>query len=242
MPTRSQEAYDQFRRTMEAPMLVASIAFAVLLVTPMLARLPDGVAGGFEVGLWLIWAIFVFEYLGLLFLAPDRWHMARTHVLDLLIVAVPFLRPLRLLRLIGVAASIGRTSQAFSRMTQRSGFRWYLGLVILVIIAAGLLFYAAEVNQPGATVDDVADGLWWAVVTTTTVGYGDHVPSTNEGRAIATVLMLVGISLISVVTANIATYFVRSEEESNENEVIARLERIEQHLAALTAAGGQPTR
>lgn len=231
MTTRSQERYERFERLMEAPMLVASGVFALLLLVPMFAELPDPWPDAIEAAMWLIWALFVFEFLGLLYLAPSRRHMLRTHVLDLIIVAVPFLRPLRLLRLIAAGSAIGRTSQALARITSRRGFRWYLGIVVLLIIAGGLLFYAAEHTHPDATLDDPTDGIWWAIVTTTTVGYGDYFPHTGEGRAIATVLMFLGISLISVVTANVASFLVHDEVDQREREVLDRLDRIEAMLS-----------
>ena len=66
----------------------------------------------------------------------------------------------------------------------------------------------AERNSPDANIKTFGDGLWWAATTVTTVGYGDRFPTTPLGRLIAVVLMLVGIALLGVITATIATWFV----------------------------------
>jgi voltage-gated potassium channel len=71
-------------------------------------------------------------------------------------------------------------------------------------------------------------------VTATTVGYGDHFPVSAEGRGVAVVLLLVGVGLLSVVTANIAAYLVEVEaaDEGKHAELMARLDRLEEMLAA----------
>ena len=86
--------------------------------------------------------------------------------------------------------------------------------------------------------DDVAgvwDGVWWAVVTITTVGYGDKYPKTVAGRMIGIVVMLVGIGFLSVLTATIASHFVKTERSSETEEIIETLNRIEGELTELRA-------
>jgi voltage-gated potassium channel Kch len=63
-------------------------------------------------------------------------------------------------------------------------------------------------RKRGETVKTAGDALWWAIVTVTTVGYGDVSPATAEGRLIAVALMLIGIGVISALTATIASFFV----------------------------------
>jgi hypothetical protein len=80
-------------------------------------------------------------------------------------------------------------------------------------------------------------------VTVTTVGYGDRYPVTAPGRGVAVVLMLVGIGLIGVLTATVASYFIGKEADENIAEVTGRLERVETMVAELLARsdGQQPT-
>jgi voltage-gated potassium channel len=81
----------------------------------------------------------------------------------------------------------------------------------------------------------IPSGLWWAVQTVTTVGYGDHVPTSTEGKVIAGVVMVTGIGFLSVVTASISAAFVESarRKRGDENELAERLDRIERALEEL---------
>jgi voltage-gated potassium channel len=75
--------------------------------------------------------------------------------------------------------------------------------------------------------------LWWALVTSTTAGYGDEYPVTFTGRIIATLLMIAGISGLSVITANVAAFFVSNDTEPDTDDLSDRLDRIEQALGRL---------
>ncbi len=76
----------------------------------------------------------------------------------------------------------------------------------------------AEYRAPGATIHNFEQGLWWSVVTVTTVGYGDKYPVTGFGQGVAIVLMFVGIGLIGVLTATVASYFVGQDLDKAEDE------------------------
>jgi voltage-gated potassium channel len=102
-----------------------------------------------------------------------------------------------------------------------------------MVVAAGLIV-AVERDDPHATIRTYGDGLWWALVTAATVGYGDKYPVTAAGRAIAIALMVLGISAFSVVTAHLAAIFVEGQEDEARNHMELldeRLNRIEVLLA-----------
>ena len=92
-----------------------------------------------------------------------------------------------------------------------------------------------ERNAHGSTIHGYGDGPSRAIVTVTTVGYGDKYPVTSARRGVAVVLMLVGIGLIGVLTATVASFFVEEEADQQTGELSQRLERIEATLAALNA-------
>jgi voltage-gated potassium channel len=102
-----------------------------------------------------------------------------------------------------------------------------LGTVIVVGASFTLAF---EHDQPGASINHFGDALWWAIVTCTTVGYGDHFPVTAGGQIIAVLLMILGIAALSVLTASIAALYVDQDEEPELAELRAQLDRIEQLL------------
>lgn len=83
-----------------------------------------------------------------------------------------------------------------------------LVLTLLVVVGSSALIVPLEAGAPNATITSFPLALWWAVETATTVGYGDMYPVTLGGRIIATLVMVVGITAFSLVTAAIATWFV----------------------------------
>jgi voltage-gated potassium channel len=112
-----------------------------------------------------------------------------------------------------------------------------------ITVAAGLLMTVADRHN----FPSIGSGLWWAVQTVTTVGYGDEVPATVAGRLVAALVMLVGIGFLTVITAAITSTFVaRSRREQAPSGAVApteeqlrqiavRLERIEAALTDRTA-------
>jgi voltage-gated potassium channel len=104
---------------------------------------------------------------------------------------------------------------------------------VVVAIAGGCLMRLLDPHE----FPDIGSGLWWAVQTVTTVGYGDHVPVDAEGKALAAIVMVTGIGFLSVVTASISAAFVESarRRRGDDDDVTARLERIERALEELNA-------
>jgi len=87
-------------------------------------------------------------------------------------------------------------------------------------------------------IDNTWDGIWWAWVTVTTVGYGDVVPQTASGRVFAVVLMLMGISMLSLITANISAYLMARGTEKEirlEQRELKKLMLVEDRLDLIEA-------
>jgi voltage-gated potassium channel len=107
------------------------------------------------------------------------------------------------------------------------------GSSLLISLACGLLMrFVDKQNFP-----NIGSGLWWAVQTVTTVGYGDQVPTTTAGQLLATLVMVVAIGFISVLTAAISAVFIESArrryrhgEQVTLDEIAERLDRIERRL------------
>jgi voltage-gated potassium channel len=79
------------------------------------------------------------------------------------------------------------------------------------------------------------NGVWWAAVTVTTVGYGDLYPTSVPGRIVAIVLMFAGIGFIAVLTATIASIFVKTDRSDETTAILESLNRLERHVAELQA-------
>jgi voltage-gated potassium channel len=113
-------------------------------------------------------------------------------------------------------------------------------MVLLVLEFGGMGIVYAEVYEADSNIKTTADGVWWAFVTITTVGYGDHFPVTNLGRQIGFVVMVLGVGTFGVLTGFLANAFLspddsdaaQSGEDATEVEV-SELKRLlrEQELA-----------
>lgn len=250
---RDRDGYVEWVRLTDAALLGLALVFLGLLVLPYLLTLSSPAARVVSVLNLLIWAAFAVDYVVRLYLALDRPGYVRRNLLDLLIVVVPFLRPirtmrlLRLLRLVSVGAIVQkRATSLHTRVT------YYVASSALVMtVVAGFVMFDVERDAPHANITTLPDGLWWAVTTMTTVGYGDRYPVTGAGRVIAVLLMGVGIALLGVITASIAAWFVQRlkpvEEAENRaeatlNDVLAELRRMNERLDAIEARAGEPKR
>ena len=233
---RPQNAYDRFRDAAEWPMLALSVVFIGVLVLPATTTLSGTAADAVAAIELLIWGAFAAEVVVLFYLAPSKRQMLRDHWLDVIIVAAPFLRPLRIARLARVVragSALGRIILAVQRITSRKGTQAFGAVTLAVVVLGGVAAWSFERDHPDANIEGITDALWWAIVTATTVGYGDAFPVTNEGRAIAVVLMLTGIGMLGTITANVAAYFVTADEEAERERLTERLDRIEAKLDAL---------
>jgi voltage-gated potassium channel len=252
---RRQEALERFERATELPLLLLALAMVPLLVLPLLLDLPSGLESAFVAADWLIWAVFAVEYAVRLALSQERWKFVRRQWADLLIVVLPFLRPLRILRsaralrvlkLARLGAALGRVSHDGKRLLVRHHFHYALLVIMMVIFGAASLALVVE-DGSGGSIDSFGDALWWAVSTITTVGYGDTFPVTPAGRGIAAFLMVTGIALFGMLTANITTFFVERANQAGDEagggtaddgvsarleELLRRMELLERSLSA----------
>ena len=80
---------------------------------------------------------------------------------------------------------------------------------IFIAYVAAIQITISERAVEGSNIKNFGDGIWWAITTVTTVGYGDKFPTTMEGKFLAVGLMIVGISLMGVITASVAAWFVK---------------------------------
>ena len=85
-------------------------------------------------------------------------------------------------------------------------------LVILIIIFGGIGVYLAEYKHPGSNITNLGDAFWWAIVTITTVGYGEYFPLTLVGRAIAVLVMLSGIGIAVIIVTIFSQRRIKSIE------------------------------
>ncbi len=189
---------------------------------------------------WVAWALFVVDYGVRLALSRDRAAFVRRNLFDLAVVALPLLRPLRLLRLVILLSVLNR----YAGGSLRGRVAVYVsGATLLVLFVASLAVLDAERGTKGATITTFGDALWWAMTTITTVGYGDRYPISTEGRFIAGGLMLAGIALLGIVAASLASWMlekIREVEGQVQAATRADIEALTVEVRALHQTLAQP--
>lgn len=231
---------ERLEAQLQWPMLIAA-----LLVLPSLAIEQSSVDEPWDtvavVLNWIAWTAFVIEAVLMLRVVDDRWTWIRGHPLEVAIVlltapvlpaslqAARLFRVLRLLRLVRAALLV-------RRLLTTEGVRDAAVLAALTVLGGGAAYAAAEKTGPDGQALSAWDGVWWAITTVTTVGYGDQYPRTDVGRVIAIAVMLAGIGFVAILTAAAADRFMRAsaaaERERDElrerlDEVVNRLDAVE---------------
>ncbi|MFI9804901.1 potassium channel family protein [Streptomyces sp. NPDC052301] len=237
-----QSAQARWERRTQRPLLALAVAFAIAYAVPIVvspaSRSLTVVCTATE---WLVWGAFAVDYLMRLALTARRREFVRTHWMDLGAVVLPLLQPLRLLRMVSTLLLVGRRARMASQIRLTT---YVAGAVVGLLMFGSLAVLSVERDSPRGNIRTLGDAVWWSFTTMTTVGYGDHAPTTGLGRMIAVGLMLSGIALLGVVTANIAAWFIaRFEkddvEERRQTEAIAALTEevrlLRTEVARLTA-------
>jgi voltage-gated potassium channel len=222
-PEMSQQ--DRWIHVTEWPLAIAGVLFVLCYAVEVLAQ-PGGTAEDIlEAVIFITWVSFVVDYIVRLSLAGDRLRWFIRHLPELLIVALPVLRPLRLLRLLAVLAVLHRVA---GQAIRGRVLAYTVAACLMLIFVASLAILDTERGSDDATIRSFEDALWWSITTVTTIGYGDYAPTTLTGRMIAVGLMIGGISLIGVVTASIATWIVERVNETDEANLAATKRQIDE--------------
>lgn len=189
---------------------------------------------------WVIWAFFVAETTILTGLVNNKIHYLKTNWVNLVIILFsfpviwdifPHAAGFRVLRLVVLFTIFVQASRTLQHVLSRNHLGSTLVASFFIMVVAGTLMSLIDPN-----VETPLDGIWWAWVTVTTVGYGDIVPASNAGRLFGAFLILLGIGLFTMLTASFAAFFMAEEEKEmikEEDENIKRLTDIELRLMML---------
>jgi voltage-gated potassium channel len=233
-------------KALEWPMALLALAVIPALLLDDGSATPRTHVAALSVN-WFVWVAFCGEFVVRLSVAPERRTFIKRSWFDLLIIAIspPFgvpqamqgvraLRALRLLRLVRAFAFLSIGLKSARRALNHRKFHYVLLLTAGVMLLGATGLYTVE-HPVNSSVKSFDDALWWAMTTTTTVGYGDIYPVTGEGRFIAVLLMLTGIGVIGVFTATIANLFMVQDDEDQFGAIHDRLDTLHAKLDRLLA-------
>lgn len=211
-----------WERRFEIPLVVAAIVFALLYAWQVLVEPRGQLLEWAQIAMTVIWVVFVVDYVVRLLLAPQRGRWFLRHLPDLATVAIPALRPLRLF---GLMVEVHRLAGA--KLRGKVMLYVSVATVVLVLLSA-LAMLEAERYANAATIVTFGDALWWAIVTVTSVGYGDLAPVTLTGRVVAAAMMIAGIALLGTVTATLASWLVqRNFDQEETSQAVTQKEVLE---------------
>lgn len=180
----------------------------------------------------IIWGIFVIDYLVRFLISPSKIEFIKNNKIDLISI-IPFnslfksLRIFKVFRLMKVSkmSKLLKVVKFFKfkaraeKFLKTNNFNYVIYITVITILLGAIGLSISENKS-------LRDSLWWSFVTTTTVGYGDISPSTNLGRIIASILMIVGIGFVGMLTGTIATFFLNNvvkENKTYKDEVIENI-------------------
>ena len=216
---------ERFFEKVEIPYMILGFAYLGIFTTQVVVQPPQQIYNGLEIASDVIYWIFAVDvvlraiYLGKsLFTFAGFFKFVKQNWLGLGSLLLPAFRSLRVLRVLLVLRGLSPF------MANRSS---KVGLVVgvtlpLLIFTSAVSVLEAERGVEGANIHTFPDALWWALASVTTVGYGDRFPVTEDGRFVATLLMLVGIGLFSSLTALLAAWVLGENQKKEE----AKLEAV----------------
>lgn len=208
---------ERWRRWSEWPLTGMSILLLSAYSYEVIAQPSGQVLLAAEAIVWATWATFVIDYVVSLWLAPDRRKWFWAHLVELAVVVLPMLRPLRLLRAFTIVGIINRTIGA----AFRGKVLIYVGGAALLLVYVGGLSMLEVERAAGGNIDTLWAGIWWAFTSITTVNNAQYYPTTFEGQLLAVGVMIGGIALVGAVTATMASWILEkvSLREAEEEQV-----------------------
>jgi voltage-gated potassium channel len=206
---------EDIERVTKYPMALLGFAWlvvAIIVVTTDVSSTASTVLVGI---LFTLWVILLVEYVVRLVITPDRRGYLKRRWAEPVTVVAP---PLQGWRFVGIEKMCLLIHEGALRveaiLKHHSLFRVLIAAAATLMLGAWLVLLFEE-NAKGSNIHNYPQALWWAVVTVTTVGYGDRFPMTEGGRIVAAVIMLVGIGLIGVLTATVASLFIKEHTDEN---------------------------
>lgn len=215
---------DKWQQATGWPVIVLSVSYIAVYVAPIFwYPLTQGLADFCHVAEYVIWALFIADYAVQFSLAEDRRLFFRHEWLTLLSVVFPFFRPIRAVRGLLFIRQAGTKKRSLVKSLPIILF----SMAILLAIIASAAVLNAERFAPHATITTTSDALWWSVTALTTSGGGGLAPVTNEGRIIATFLLIFGLGLLTSMTGYVASWVLHQFSLARQEETRETVKDVE---------------
>jgi voltage-gated potassium channel len=230
----------------QAFMLVLCVYAIGALVLRTFLPLPDETL---KILKWVDTAVcffFLLDFVVSLVRAENRWRYLYTWGwVDLLssAPAVPLVRwgrLFRIARLIRAMRTVKATRVLVRVILDRRAESTFLAvclLSMLVLTIGSVSVLQLEERAPGANIKTPVDACWWALATMTTVGYGDHYPTTNKGKIVGAALMIMGVGLVGTFAGFVASWFHGAEQARQQEEIVELRDDIRALREALERKG-----
>ena len=212
-----------WERATEIPLLIAGFLFLFSYSWQVLADPSPEVYFAWEVVAIAVWVVFGIDYIVRLVLAKQRTRWFFRNIVDFIVLVMPALRPLRLVRLLFLVRVFRRNAPRLVR--NRILAFASISTVLLVYIAS---LAVLEAERDFGQISTFGDALWWALVTVTTVGYGDYTPVTVTGRTIAVGLMLGGVVLVGIIVGTLGSWIIQSVTDDTDEAIDETTEAVMQ--------------
>ncbi|MCB9815147.1 potassium channel family protein [Candidatus Nomurabacteria bacterium] len=202
----------------ELPMIVVTALLVITLVVPLMFHLPPFWAGVLATINFFIWFAFYLELFAKLYVAKSKVVALKRNWWLAIIAIAPLFIPLRLMRvsrLIGLVRLL-RLQKAVNHLRRSVrdliyNIEYILIAFSIFILCSAFIMWQVEARFDGSIVS-LADALWWSVITITTIGYGDVIPTSVEGKMVGALVSLLGTILFMVFVARVTTLFVHDKD------------------------------
>lgn len=185
----------------------------------------------------LLWGVFVVDYGWRFFLSKEKWRFIIENIFDLLAILplnaiftvfrlgrifrlarlTKLLKLTRLLRIVGLT---GKLEKKVSKLLRTNVLLYILYLNFFIVLLGSSILSVIEEKS-------LSDSLWWSLVTVTTVGYGDIIPTSIFGKWLAVLLMLVGIGTIGMLTSALTNFFIKDNPDEQ-----MKLDKLQDELSS----------
>ena len=216
-PAAREELLGRLDRYLDVPLALASLALVLIAIIGLTGEVSGPWEGRLAALGWALWSLFLVEFVVKLALAPVKRRYLRENWLDALIVLLPFLRVLRLARIVQTTRTLpaafrvlvfgGRGSQGTLQLLRRRRIGQLAIISAMVILIGAALGYLLEAGAPGARIRDFGDALWWSGALVPTVS-SEIYPVTAAGRVLGFVLMLYAIGIFTYFIGSVSSVLV----------------------------------